>query len=147
MGHSLLKPHYIVCYHLLKEKTGYARTDNLVKSVIRISLESVAGPTVLSLIGLLLANFSNENQWFLVPAFISSHIYGCSLFYSVNARKRLSLLMSTTITTTLNSGSDPFPRHTENRIAPYPALEPSVVSSLHFQSQPSSSISVSHSRA
>lgn len=133
----------LVCYHLMKEKTGYARTDNLVKSVIRISLESVAGPTILSLIGLLLVRFSNDNQWFLVPAFVSSHIYGCSLFYSVNARKRLSHFMGTTITTTLDSGSGPPARHNEDRIARHPALEQSVMSSVQFRSQLSESILVS----
>lgn len=51
----------------------------------------MAGPTIVNLINLILSNLSVNNQWFLVPNLVLSHVYGCSLLYSVNARKTMGL--------------------------------------------------------
>lgn len=81
------------CWYLVKEMTGTRKTDNLVKKVIRISIETATGPTIVSLLGLILANNSKNNEWFLFPALATSHVYGCSLLYIVNSRKRLNGMM------------------------------------------------------
>lgn len=82
--------------------TGTRKTDNLVKKVIRISIETATGPTIASLLGLILANNNKNNEWFLFPALATSHVYGCSLLYIVNSRKRLNGMMgNATITSNL----------------------------------------------
>ncbi|GJJ14946.1 hypothetical protein Clacol_009216 [Clathrus columnatus] len=89
------------CWYLIKEMTGTRKTDNLVKKVIRISIESATGPTIAALLGLILGNLSSQNHWFLLPALVSSHVYACSLLYSVNSKKRLNGMMRNTITSNL----------------------------------------------
>lgn len=98
----------LACYYLIREKTGFRETDGLVERLIRGTLESVAGPTIVNLINLILSNFSVNNQWFLVPNLVLSHVYGCSLLYSVNARKGIGLK------TTIMSSNPPVHRNTRN---------------------------------
>lgn len=98
----------LACYYLIREKTGFRETDGLVERLLRGTLESVAGPTVVNLINLILSNFSVNNQWFLVPNLVLSHVYGCSLLYSVNARKGIGLR------TTIMSSNPPVYRNTRN---------------------------------
>lgn len=81
--------------------TGTQKTDDVVRKVVYISIESATGPTIAALLGLILANLSANNQWFLIPGLVSSHVYGCSLLYSVNSRKRLVGMMGNVITTNL----------------------------------------------
>lgn len=109
------------CYYLIREKTGFRETDGLVERLVRGTLESVAGPTIVNLINLILSNFSVNNQWFLVPNLALSHVYACSLLYSVNARKGIGLR------TTIMSSNPPVCRNTRNAL-PAPSISQIVAS-------------------
>ncbi|KIJ36364.1 hypothetical protein M422DRAFT_261318 [Sphaerobolus stellatus SS14] len=91
------------CYYLVKNKTGFAQTDNLVFRLVKCSIESAAGPTIVALINLILTNRSTNNQWFLFPNIILSHVYGCSLLYTVNARRNVAGTLTTVVTGSLGS--------------------------------------------
>jgi len=92
------------CYHLLREKTGFKETDNLVVRLVKTSIESAAGPTIVALVNLVLSNLlATTDEWFLFPNLILAHVYACSLFYCVNARKDID--QAQIITRGLNSGS------------------------------------------
>lgn len=78
------------CYYLLRAKTGIPRSDNVVFRLVKVSIESAAGPTIVALANLVLNNFSGSNTWYNLPNLTLSHIYVCSLLYTVNARRNLN---------------------------------------------------------
>ncbi|KIJ42613.1 hypothetical protein M422DRAFT_254052 [Sphaerobolus stellatus SS14] len=79
------------CYYLIRRKTGFAQTDGLVSRLVKISIESAAGPTLVALINLILNNRNTTTTvWFLFPNIVLSQVYGCSLMYTVNARRNVA---------------------------------------------------------
>ena len=81
---------HIACYYLLSKKSGFNHgTDTLVSRLIRLSIESALGPTVVALVNLILSNHINNNQWFLLPNITLSHVYGASLLFIVNSRGKV----------------------------------------------------------
>ena len=62
---SCLLTMIVACFYLIRRKTGFTETDNLVVHLIKCSIESAAGPMVVALINLVLNGMSNETQWFL----------------------------------------------------------------------------------
>ncbi|KAF8496959.1 hypothetical protein JB92DRAFT_2834516 [Gautieria morchelliformis] len=57
------------CYHLLREKTGFTEHDSL----IRCSIQSGAGPTVVALINLVMTNTVHDDLWCIVSNLALSH--------------------------------------------------------------------------
>jgi len=80
------------CFYLLREGRGLSvQGDSLIFRIVRLSIESAMGPLIVALANLILNFFfTNTNSWFALPNLILSHAYGCSLLYTVNARKTLS---------------------------------------------------------
>ena len=56
----------VACFYLIRRKTGFTETDNLMVRLIKCSIESATGPTVVALINLVLNGTSDETQWFLL---------------------------------------------------------------------------------
>ncbi|KIJ52048.1 hypothetical protein M422DRAFT_776333 [Sphaerobolus stellatus SS14] len=78
------------CYYLLANKSGFSRqTDTLVFRLIRLSIETAMGPTIVALVNLILSNRDFNNQWYLLPNLNLAHVYGVSLLYTVNARRHV----------------------------------------------------------
>ncbi|KIJ26389.1 hypothetical protein M422DRAFT_272547 [Sphaerobolus stellatus SS14] len=78
------------CYYLMRRKTGFSQTDGLVLRLVKCSIESAAGPTGVTLINLILNNTSGISSWFLFPSIVLTQVYGCSLLYTVNARRTVA---------------------------------------------------------
>jgi len=77
----------------------------MVFSLVKYSIESAAGPSMVALANLILTNQSTNNQWFLFPSIILSHVYGCSLLYTVNARRNVSEAFTTVVSGSLVSAT------------------------------------------
>ncbi|KIJ36363.1 hypothetical protein M422DRAFT_34327 [Sphaerobolus stellatus SS14] len=78
------------CYYLIRRKTGFTQTDGLVGRLMKICIESAAGPTLIALVNLILNNRGLSTEWFLLPNIVLSQVYGCSLMYTVNARRNVA---------------------------------------------------------
>ncbi|KIJ31996.1 hypothetical protein M422DRAFT_266228 [Sphaerobolus stellatus SS14] len=70
------------CYYLVRRKTGFSQADILGLRLVKCSIESAAGSTVVTLINLILNNTSGNSQWFLFPSIVLTQVYGCSLLYT-----------------------------------------------------------------
>lgn len=77
---SLLLITHIACFYLIRERTGFEETDTLVMCLVKCSIESVLGPTIVALVNLILSNLATNNQWFLFPNFaVRPRLYGLRL--------------------------------------------------------------------
>ena len=86
------------CYYLVLAKTGCKEHDSLIRQLIKCSIGSAAGPIVVALLNVILINTANNDTWYIVANMGLSHVYGCSLLYTVNAREVIALRSTATMT-------------------------------------------------
>ncbi|KIJ22589.1 hypothetical protein M422DRAFT_57142 [Sphaerobolus stellatus SS14] len=65
------------------------QTDTLVFRLVRLSIETAMGPTIVALANLILSNRDFNNQWYLLANLNLAHVYCVSLLYTVNARRHV----------------------------------------------------------
>ena len=68
----------------------------MVFRLVKVSVESAMGPTIFALANLVFNTYFGTNAWYNLPSLTLSHVYACSLLYTVNARRDINKYLDAT---------------------------------------------------